>query len=108
MFEMHLISGPTDGWQTASPAKLNVKTGPIPSLKFSTIYYSFGFSRLLFFLRFSERFPVILVFCTAVQYWICYFFSTIFWVLVSGFPSAKFPLSQNSSYTTALDQSIVR
>jgi len=35
MFEMHLISGITDGWQGCEPphpAKLNVKTGPLPSL----------------------------------------------------------------------------
>jgi len=37
-------------WWTAPPplAKLNVKTGPLRSLHFG-IYYSFGFSRLLFF-----------------------------------------------------------
>ena len=36
MFEMHLISGITDGWQGANrpPAKPNVKTGPLPSLYF--------------------------------------------------------------------------
>ena len=50
MFEMHLISGITDGWQGREPppAKLNVKTGTLPSLYFGIIYYSFGFSRLLF------------------------------------------------------------
>jgi len=34
MFEMHLISGITDGWQGCEPpppAKLNVKTGTLPS-----------------------------------------------------------------------------
>jgi len=45
MFEMHLISGITD---EPPPAKLNVKTGPLRSLYFGS-YYSFGFSRLLFF-----------------------------------------------------------
>jgi len=37
MFEMHLTSGITDGWQGCeppSPAKLNVKTGPLASLYF--------------------------------------------------------------------------
>jgi len=58
MFEMHLISGITDGWQVCeppSPAKLNVKTGPLPSL-YIGIYYSFGFSRLLFFCVFWSVF----------------------------------------------------
>ena len=45
MFEMHQISGITD---EPHPAKLNVKTGPLRSLYFGS-YYSFGFSRLLFF-----------------------------------------------------------
>jgi len=35
------------------PAKLNVKTGPLPSLYFGVIYYSFGFSRLFFFCVFG-------------------------------------------------------
>ena len=97
MFEMHLISGITDGWQgcePSHPAKLNVKTGPLSSLYFG-IYYSFYFSRLLFFLRFSGCFPVISGFCIAVQYRICYCFSTIFWVLASRLPSAKFPPGSN-------------
>ena len=52
MFEMHLISGIPDGWQGCKPpAKLNIKTGPLPNLYFG-IYYSFGFSRLLFFFAF--------------------------------------------------------
>ena len=54
MFEMHLTSGITDGWQGCeppSPAKLNVKSRPLSSL-YIGIYYSFGFIRLLFFLRF--------------------------------------------------------
>jgi len=80
MFEMHLVSGITDGWQGCeppSPAKLNVKARPLPSV-YIGIYYSFGFSRLLFFLRFLEHFAVISGFCIAVQYWIFYCFSTIF------------------------------
>ena len=41
------------GMRTAPPpAMLNVKTGPLPSLYFG-IYYSFGFSRLLFFVFFG-------------------------------------------------------
>jgi len=37
MFDMHLISGITDGWQGCEspappPVKLNLKTGPLPSL----------------------------------------------------------------------------
>ena len=51
MFEMHLISGITD--ELPPPlAKLNVKTGTLRSLYFG-IYYSFGFSRLLFFAVFG-------------------------------------------------------
>ena len=93
MFEMHLISGINDE-PPPTPAKLNVKTGPLRSLYFN-IYYSFGFSRLLFFLRLSECFPVILGFCIAVQYRVYYCFSTIFWVLASGLPSAKFHHGSN-------------
>jgi len=40
--------GQWHNWRTPPLAKLNVKTGPLPSLYFG-IYYSFGFSRLLFF-----------------------------------------------------------
>jgi len=94
MFEMHLISGITD--EPPPLAKLNVKSGPQRSLHFG-IYYSFGFSRLLFF-PFLGAFSGDLGFCIAVQYRVCYCFSTIFWVLASGLPSAKFP----PSYVTAL------
>jgi len=96
MFELHLISVITDGWQGANrllSANLNVKTGTLPSLYFG-IYYSFDFSRLLF-LRFSDCIPVISCFCIAVQYQICYCFSTIFWVLASALPSAKFHSGSN-------------
>jgi len=59
MFEMHLISGITDEWQGCephrSPAKRNIKTGPLPSLYFG-ICYSFDFRRLLFFGLFSSNF----------------------------------------------------
>jgi len=57
MFEMHLISGTTDRWQgcePSPPAKLNVKAGPAPTSLYFGIYYSFGFSRLLFF-AFSQQ-----------------------------------------------------
>ena len=67
------------------PPLLNVNTGRLPSLYFG-IYYSFGFSRL-FFLRFAECFLVISSFCITVQCRICYCFSTIFWVLASGWTS---------------------
>jgi len=81
MFEMHLISGITDGWQGCEPPRpppnLNVKAGPLPSSYFG-IYYSFGFSILLLFLRFLECFPAISGFCIAIQNRICYCFSTIF------------------------------
>ena len=100
MFEMHLINGITD--EPPPLPKLNVKTGPLRSLYFG-IYYSFSFRRLLFFLRFWECFPVISGFSIAVQYRVYYRFSTIFWVLASGHPSAKFP----PSYVTAPDQSKV-
>jgi len=59
MFEMHLISGITD--EPAPRAKLNVKTGPLCSL-YLDIYYSFGFSRLLFFFAFLGVFPWFRVF----------------------------------------------
>jgi len=59
MFEMHLISGIPDGWQGCKPpAKLNIKTGPLPNLYFG-IYYSFGFSRLLFFCVFRSVFKFV-------------------------------------------------
>jgi len=65
---VHVWNAPDQwhNWQTAPSrppaplAKLNVKTGPLPSL-YLGIYYSFGFSRLLFF-AFLECFPVIWVF----------------------------------------------
>jgi len=97
MFEMHLISGITDGWQECEPppaAKLNVKTPPLPSLYFG-IYYSFDFSRLLFFCVFRSVFRWLRFFCTGIQYRICYCSSTIFWVLASALPSAKLPHGSN-------------
>jgi len=58
---VHVWNAPDQwhNWQVAevrtapSPAELNVKTGLLPSLYFG-ICYSFGFSRLLFFLRFGK------------------------------------------------------
>ena len=94
MFEMHLTSGITDRWQGCEPlppTKLDAKTGPLHNLYFG-IYCSFDFSS---FFSFSECFPVISGFCIAVQYRICYWFSTILWVLASGLPSAKFPPGSN-------------
>ena len=98
MFERHLVSGITDGAgvRTAPLAKLNVKTGPLPSLYFG-IYHSFVFSRLLFFAFFwvfsgdfgflcSRSTPDLLLFL---------FFSSIFWVLASGLHSTKFPPGSN-------------
>jgi len=92
------------GVRTVPHAKLNVKTGPLPSLYFGICYF-FGFSRLLFFCVFRSVFRWLRFFCIAIQYRICYCFSTIFWVLASGLPSAKFPMAQTSSYITASDQS---
>ena len=60
IYEMHLITGITDGWlgcEVPPLTKLNVNAGPLSSLYFG-IYCSFDFSRLLFF-AFSECFPVI-------------------------------------------------
>jgi len=98
---VHVWNAP-DQWQkwrvaevrtaTPLPAKLNVKTGPLPSLYFRIYILLVSVDC---FLRFSECFPVISGFCIAVQYRICYCFSTIFWVLASGFPSAKFPPGSN-------------
>ena len=91
MFEMHLISGIND--EPHPLAKLNVKTGPLRSLYFG-IYY-FLVSVDCCFLRFSECFLAISGFCIAVQYRVCFCFSTIFWLLASGLPSAKFPHGSN-------------
>ena len=74
MFEMHLISGITE--EPPPLAKLNVQTGPLRSLYFG-IYYSFGFSRLLFFAFFGV-FSGDFEFFIAVQYRVYYCFSTIF------------------------------
>ena len=53
---VHVWNAPDQwhNWRTAPlpHAKLNVKTGPLPSVYFG-IYYSFGFSRLLFFAFFG-------------------------------------------------------
>jgi len=60
---MHLISGRTDGRGGANrtPAKLNLKPGPLPSLYFG-IYILLVSVDYCCFLRFSECFPVISVF----------------------------------------------
>jgi len=101
---VHVWNAPDQwhNWRTSPPCQAKCKTGPLRSLYFG-IYYSFGFIRLLFFLRFWECFPVISGFCIAVQYRVCYRFLTIFWVVASGHHSPKFP----PSYVTAPDQSKV-
>ena len=91
-------------WRTSPLAKLNVKTGPLRSyvacfLVFTILLVSVDCC----FLRIWECFPLISGFCIAVQYRVCYRFSTIFWVLASGLPSAKCP----PSHVTAPDQSKV-
>jgi len=75
------------------PAKLNVKPGPylVCILVFTILLISVD----CVFLRFSECFLVISCFGIAVQYRICYCFSTIFWVLSSRLSSAKFPPGSN-------------
>ena len=90
--------------RTAPPYQAKCKNQTPTSLYFG-IYYSFGFSSLLFsyffgvfsgdsgFL-FSRSLPDLLLFLN-------YFLS------VSQFPSAKYPMAQNSSYVTAPDQSKV-
>jgi len=60
-----------------------------------------------YFLRFSECFPVISGLCIAVQYRVCYCFSTIFWVWPVGSLQLSFSMAQTSSYVTAPDQSKV-
>ena len=97
---VHVWNAPDQwhNWRTAPPpAKLNVKTGPLRSLYlvFTILLVSVDCCLFSFFGAFSGDF----VFCIAVQYRVCYCFSTIFWVLASGPPSAKFP----PSYVTAPD-----
>ena len=80
---VHVWNAPDQwhNWRVAGgtnrpPVKLNVNTGPLHSLYFG-IYYSFGFSRLLFFGVFRSVFRWFRFFI-AIQYRICYCFSTIF------------------------------
>jgi len=94
---VHVWNAPDQwhNWRTAPAplAKLNIKTGSLRSLYFG-IYYSFGFSRLLFFAFFgvfsgdfgflySCSMPGLLLFLN-------YFLS-----VSSGLPSAKFPHGSN-------------
>ena len=88
--------------RTPPTCQAKCKNRALANLYFG-IYYSFGFSRLLFFAFFGV-FPVISGFCIAIQYQICYYFSTIFWVLASGL---IFTLAQTFSYVTTPDQSKV-
>jgi len=100
---VHVWNAPDQwhNWRTSPPCQAKC-TNRDPSSLYFGIYYSFGFSRLLFF-AFLGVFSGDFGFCIAVQYRVCYRFSTIFWVLASGLPSAKFP----PSYVTAPDQSKV-
>jgi len=79
-----------------TPVKLNVKAGPLPSLHwvFTILLVSVG---CCFFCVFSRAFRWFRVFVQPFKYRIYYYFSTIFWVLASGLPSAKFPLAQTSA-----------
>ena len=83
------------------PAKLNVKTGPLPWLYFG-IYSSFVFSRLLFFCVFRSVFRWFRVLCSHsipnLLLFLNYFLS-----VASGLPSAKFLPGSN---LTAPDQSL--
>ena len=100
---VHVWNAPAQwhNWRTSPLAKLNVKTGPL--LACISVVTILLVSVDCCLLRLWECFPVISVFCIAVQYRVCYRFSTIFWVLASGLPSAKFP----PTYVTAPDQSKV-
>ena len=85
-------------WQGCEllPCQANVKTGPLPSLYFLVFRPTIPLVSVdVVFLRFSECFPVISGFCIAIQYRICYCLSTIFWVIASGLPSAKFSPGSN-------------
>ena len=74
------------------PAKINVKIGILPRLYFGI--YILLVSVDCCFLRFSEFFSGDFGFI-AIQYRICYCFSTIFWMLASGLPSSKFAHASN-------------
>ena len=91
MFDMHLISGITDGWQGCKPphpAKLNVKNGPPPYLYFG-IYYSFDFSRLLCFCVFRSIFGYLGLLCSHSIPGLLLFFNNFLSV------SANFPHGSN-------------
>ena len=79
--------------RTSPSAKLNAKTGPLPSLYFGI--YILLVSVDCCFLRFSECFTVISGFCIAIQHRICCCFSTILWVLASGLSSSMFSHGSN-------------
>ena len=94
------------GVRATTPVKLNVKTGPLPSLHLVLIFL--GFQSIVVFLRFSECFPVISCFCIAVQI-PDLLFSQLFSKTLS--VSQWAPVSQVSPcsnlYVTAPDQSKV-
>jgi len=99
-----LISGVTSGWQGCEPPSCQAKCkNQAPSLLVFW-YWLFFWLQWIVFCFFRSVFRIFRVFCIAVQYRICYCFSTIFWVLASGLSSSKFPLAQTSSYVTAPDQ----
>jgi len=83
------------GMRITTPAKLNVKT--VSRLACILVFRPtiLLVSVECCFLRFSECFPVISGFYIGFQYRIFYCFSTIFWVLASGLPSAKFLCGSN-------------
>ena len=108
VFEMHLISGITDGWQWGETQPLSsYMQKPGPYLACLLVFTILLVSVDCCFLTFIGVFCGDCGFCITVHYRICYCFSTIFWVLASEFPSAKYPLAQSSSYVTAPDQSKV-
>ena len=96
VFEMHLISGVTDGGgcetdagvRTAPPWKAKCKNQAPTELVFW--YLLFVWLSVSFFLRFSECFPVISGFSTANQIRIHCYFSTFFTVL--GWPVGSLQL----------------
>jgi len=94
MFEMHLISGITDGWQGCEPhrppAKRNVKTGPLPSL-FTIFLVSVACCFFAFFGVFSGDFGFL--YSRSIPdfgLFLNYFLSVGRWA-----PSAEFPRGWN-------------
>jgi len=109
MFEMHLISGITDGWQGCEPppCQAKCKNRACPYLAcisiFTILLVSVDCCFFAFFGLFSGDYGFL--YSHSIAYRICYCFSTIFWVLASGSFQLIFPMAQTSSYGTAPDQS---